>query len=283
MFRQFHRSQLHPRSRLQGRGFTLVELLVVIAIIAILASVLLPALSQAKLKAGQITCLNNEKQLTAAWIMYADDYDTLPPNAPATLAGTPSWVQGLLSWDTISTPNPDNTNTANLSNSMLAPYCGRTTAIYKCPGDRVPGALGPRVRSVAMNSMLHGTGLPLGAPDPAYEVYLKLGDIKNPGPSMTWVFVDEHADSIDNGYFAVDMTQKTIWADLPASYHGGNGTFSFADGHSEFRGWSDECIRNRPVKKSRYDGTAIAFPNSDLLWLQSHTTTQVKVPKPSHN
>ena len=86
-------------------------------------------------------------------------------------AGMPSWVQGLLSWDTVSAPNPDNTNTLNLSGSLLAPYSGQSIGIYKCPGDTVPGALGPRVRSMAMNGMLHGTGAQ--SPNPAYQVFLK--------------------------------------------------------------------------------------------------------------
>jgi len=284
MNQQFQHADLPARAWLKGRGFTLIELLVVIAIIATLAALLLPTLSQAKLKAGQVTCLNNEKQLTAAWIMYADDYDALPPNASVTEAGMPSWVQGILNWDTTASPNPDNTNTLYLSGSMLAPYSGHAVSIYKCPGDRTPGALGPRVRSVAMNSMLHGIGLQPGAPDPSYEVFLKLSDIKNPGPSSTWVFLDEHADSIDNGYFAVDMTQTSVWADLPGSYHGGNGTFSFADGHTETKAWTDQSIHNRPVRKSRYDGNATASTKADLLWLQSHTTTSAKVPSlSSHN
>ena len=137
-------------------AFTLIELLVVIAIIAILAAMLLPALSKAKLRAGRIACVNNQKQLTLAWIMYADDNDgRLPPNASTSAAGQPSWVIGKLGWDQM-LPIPDNYNTANLTGSLLGQYCGRAAGIYKCPGDKWNAAKGVRVRSISMNGQMGG-------------------------------------------------------------------------------------------------------------------------------
>lgn len=260
-----------------GFGFTLIELLVVVAIIAILAALLLPALSQAKLKAERVTCINNQKQLTVAWIMYADDGDQLPPNASINAFGTPSWVDGALDWDTVAMPNLDNTNTLDLTQSLLGPYCERSIGTYKCPGDRVPGALGTRVRSFSMNAMMNGIGISStpgvvsGANGTNYEIYLKSGQIDNPGPAMTWVLVDEHADSIDNGLFMVDMGQSQNWGDTPASYHGGSGVFSFADGHAEIKVWTDTNIKNRPVTKTVVKNLP-ATPNSDLLWVQARTT-----------
>jgi prepilin-type N-terminal cleavage/methylation domain-containing protein len=110
-------------------GFTLIELLVVIAIIAILAALLLPALSQAKLKAQRVACINNQKQLATAWVMYADDdSEVMPPNASINVSWTTSWVAGILSWDTTASPNPDNTNTLNLTQSLLSPYSAQSTA-----------------------------------------------------------------------------------------------------------------------------------------------------------
>jgi prepilin-type N-terminal cleavage/methylation domain-containing protein/prepilin-type processing-associated H-X9-DG protein len=261
-------------------GFTLIELLVVIAIIAILAAMLLPALSKAKQKADRVTCINNQKQLTLAWIMYADDNnDRLVPNVSTSGSGA-GWVIGQLGWDQM-LPIPDNYNTANLTDALLGSYCARSAAIFKCPGDKVPAAKGLRVRSLSMNAQMNGIvgagqGAVInqyGAPK-NYRFFVKHSQISNPSPSMAWVFIDEHADSINDALFRVNMASTTVWSDLPASYHGGSGALSFADGHSETKKWSDASIRNRPVTKTQYaSGTAIATPNTDLLWLQERTTS----------
>ncbi len=270
----------------RNRGFTLIELLVVISIIAILSSLLLPALVLAKVKAQSVQCLTNLKQLQLAWITYSQDFnDILPPNSDRGNEGldaeNPAWVAGTMSY----TVNPDNFNTDLLVGPQLAafgslgPYT-RNPAIYHCPGDKstAPGSgrSGLRVRSYSMNSWVgYATRdwLQPAAP-PFFKLNCRMSDLVAPGPSDTWVFIDEREDSINDGWFAVDMVDQGpngFWVDLPASYHNHAGTLSFADGHCQSRKWRDPRTNPPLTPGVRFSG--MAAPNSpDLQWLQDHTT-----------
>ena len=222
-------------------GFTLIELLVVIAIIAILAGMLLPALSKAKDKALGISCMSNTKQLMLGWILFTgDNQEELIPNAKP--------VDGGLSWNA----NPDNQDTSKLIDpnlSVMAAYV-KSAGVWKCPSDKYQSAAsGARVRSMSMNAALGGN-ITIGGnnPNPPGNTYFsakKTFDLNRPGPSMVWVFLDEHPDSINDSVFHFipgHAVGGMVWRDLPGSNHSSKSgcNFSFADGHSEIKKWREK-------------------------------------------
>ena len=214
-------------------GFTLIELLVVIAIIAILAGMLLPALAKAKQKATGISCMSNLKQLTLAAVLYCTDFnDRIVPNL---LADTNAWIGGRV--DIL----PGATNIADIRAGCLFPY-NRSEMIYRCPGDKLPFKVGGRtvvrVRSYSLNGMM-GENTVAAADSVHFGIKenRKFTDIKNPSTSQASFFLDEEADCIDDGYFAVDSGQSANWRNVIASRHGKGGMLSFADGHAQLWRW----------------------------------------------
>ncbi|MEI9962740.1 MAG: prepilin-type N-terminal cleavage/methylation domain-containing protein [Limisphaerales bacterium] len=267
-------------------GFTLIELLVVIAIIAILAAMLLPALSKAKSKAQASYCLNNLKQIHLAGTIYSGDADDrivsvggvsvlqLDPTATAAQPGGPlaNWVLGAI--DQASPADAQSsTNELCLKNGLLYPYL-KTVKVYKCPADRKtgPGNV-PTVRSYSINIWMGNinptiesdpTGATANMAASGYRVFKRQTDIIQ--PANMWFAMDENPNSINDSVLEVWPT-GTEWVDSPAHYHNNAGCIVFADGHVESRKWTDAGILSD--KGNFFDKDS---HSDDLLWLQQRTT-----------
>lgn len=254
-------------------AFTLIELLVVIAIIAILAGMLLPALAKAKDKASVARCLSNNKQLQLAWAVYGDDFDGRIPNGGngGTVNPVNTWCAGWMRPGGGVYTAGDETNTTFFMNGQMGKYAGNA-GIFKCPGDKFkyPGTVDTYCRSVSMNNFMNGGGFPAGTP---YKNYKRTTEISNPADK--YVFIHEDPNTIDDGYFKMDMTTPTAWAadNWPAAIHNGSTAFGWCDGHVETHKWRNVRLSTGSAIPNvlRLD-TSVSGPGTDIDWLKSHTT-----------
>ncbi len=272
-------------------GFTLIELLVVIGIIAILAALLLPALSAAKTRALSIECMGNYKQLGISWFMYANDNnDRLVSNSDRNNSPVASinWIcpaiggsADVLDWSA----NGDNTNGLYLTinktflgvqtTALIGPYVANEVKIFVCPADhylsgtQLPLGWGNRIRTCAMNGAfgdgskwfgLKSDGTANGGHSGDWLHYYdvkKITDLHYPSPSDCWVITDEHPDSDDDVTFYDDPLAgtsggSTSFTELPGSLHDKGAGMTFADGHSEIHVWKGR-LDTPPVKYLTYN------------------------------
>ena len=290
-----------PRPR---HAFTLIELLVVIAIIAILAGMLLPALSKSKAKAQGIACMNNMRQLQLAFKLYSDDFNQL--FMPNTYGGD-GWVKDVLDFNPNNPANYDLNTLLDPRHAVLGPYT-KNPGIYKCPSDWSTAKKGnvalPRIRSVsasqAVGTWSDGKSATMGYwldsqlvggsltnPGGRWKVYGREADVTKPSSSMIWVFIDEHPASINDGGFGFRMpntfadTASQGWVDWPAAFHNGAGSLSFMDGHAETHKWVEPKTLGPNGINSRQTGWQNLIrgnvPNNKDIWWMAQRTSAKKV------
>ena len=278
-------------NKIKKGGFTLVELLVVIAIIAILAALLLPALGKAKSIAQRVACINNQKQLQMAHMIFGDDHGDK-------ILYSSSWKSERCSKYTWAPGSLNVSKYLNrqqfLEQTPLFPYVGKSVGVFKCPADkdmiRITNKAGelrsifPRHRSYSMNIHVGGwAGWPV-EDDKEWTVYHKYSEIEK--PSNIFTFIEMPFEFINAGCFRVVMNEggpayKVYDMDVPGNYHIDGTALAFADGHVETKRWLDERTKHAQIKyyidgsNFKY-GIRRAYGSVDIKWLKDRSTTKIE-------
>ena len=269
------------------RAFTRADLVVLILAVSVLLVLQMPSLANTRRNGNASVCVAHLQQLSRAWRLYADDNSdrlvgNLDGGGVSTLSNSnKTWVLGWMDFSG-GIPAGADTDTRYLAvYSPLAPYANRSAEIFKCPEDQslsLGNRGAQRVRSVSMNGYLGERASPF---TPGYRQFKKITEMATPGPARTWIFLDEREESINDGFFVVDMSgypnnpNALRIVDFPAAYHASGAGVSFADGHAQIKTWLDP--RTSPVLRP---GQPLplggASPNNlDVLWLQERSTSRI--------